>query len=155
MPNSPALDAGAISPIAASYTPTVVNLRRNDGSQEFSTVSLTLPPGMTGRLAGVGQCPEAALATAAQKSGQQEKASPSCPAASRIGTVDVAAGAGPAPYNTQGTAYLTPPYKGAPLGMAIITPATAGPFDLGTVVVRVALYLDASSGQITATSDPI
>ena len=69
--------------------------------------------------------------------------------------MDVAAGAGPAPYNTTGTAYLTTPYKGAPLGMAIVTPATAGPFDLGTVVVRTALYLDQSSGQITAVSDRI
>jgi hypothetical protein len=154
-PNSPDLDAGSVSPIAAAHSPAVVNLRRNDGSQEFSTVSLTLPPGMTGKLAGVGQCPDSALAAAAQKTGNQEKASPSCPASSRIGTVEVAAGAGPAPYNTQGTAYLTPPYKGAPLGMAIITPATAGPFDLGTVVVRVALHLDPTSGQITAVSDPI
>jgi hypothetical protein len=39
--------------------------------------------------------------------------------------------------------------------MAIVTPATAGPFDLGTVVVRVALFIDRNSGQITAVSDPI
>jgi hypothetical protein len=154
-PNTPDLDAGSVSPIAASYSPAVVNLRRQDGSQEFSAVNLTLPPGMTGKLAGVSYCSDAALATAASKSGNQEKASPSCPATSRIGTVDVAAGAGPAPYNAQGTAYLTPPYKGAPLGMAIVTPATAGPFDLGTVVVRVALRLDPTTGQITAVSDPI
>ncbi len=154
-PNSPDLDAGSLSPIAASYTPAVVNLRRPDGSQEFSTVNLTLPQGMTGKLAGVSQCPDSALAAAAQKSGNEEKASPSCPANSRIGTVDVSAGAGPAPYHAQGTAYLTPPYKGAPLGMAIVTPATAGPFDLGTVVVRAALQLDRNTGQITATSDPI
>ncbi len=155
LPNSPDLDAGSLSPIAGTATPTVVNLRRNDGSQEFSTVSLTLPPGLTGKLAGIGQCPDAALAAAASKSGQQEKASPSCPASSRIGTVDVSAGAGPAPYHAQGTAYLTPPYKGAPLGMAIVTPATAGPFDLGTVVVRAALQLDRNTGQITAVSDRI
>jgi hypothetical protein len=154
-PNNPDLDAGAVSPIAASYTPTVVNLRRPDGSQEFSSVNLTLPPGMTGKLAGIEQCSDAALATAASKTGNQEKSSPSCPANSRIGTVEVQAGAGPAPYNTQGTAYLTAPYKGAPLGMAIITPATAGPFDLGTVVVRVALHVNPTTGQITANSDPI
>jgi hypothetical protein len=39
--------------------------------------------------------------------------------------------------------------------MAIITPATAGPFDLGTVVVRVALHLDPATGRITAISDPL
>jgi hypothetical protein len=155
IPNSPDLDAGSLTPVAAANTPTIVNLRRNDGTQEFSTVSLTLPPGLTGKLSGIGTCSDADLAAAASKSGNEEKASPSCPANSRIGTVDVAAGAGPAPYNTQGTAYLTGPYKGAPLGMAIITPATAGPFDLGTVVVRVALFVDRNSAQITAVSDPI
>jgi hypothetical protein len=154
-PNTPGLDAGSVSPIAASYTPTVVTLRRDDGSQEFSTVNLTLPPGMTGKLAGILACPDAALVAAAGKSGREEEAGPSCPAASRIGTVNVAAGAGPAPYNAQGIAYLTGPYKGAPLSLAIVTPATAGPFDLGTVVVRTALHLDPTTGQITADSDPI
>ncbi len=154
-PVAPDLDAGSVSPLAATATPTVVNLSRPDGSQEFSKVNLTLPPGLTGKLAGVGQCPESALAAAEGKSGQEEKSSPSCPANSRIGAVYVQAGAGPDPYNTEATAYLSTPYKGAPLSMAIVAPATAGPFDLGTVVVRVALTVDAGSGQITATSDEI
>jgi hypothetical protein len=155
VPNSPSLDAGSASPLAGASTPTVVNLSRADGTQEFSTVSLTLPPGLTGKLAGVGQCPGSALAAAEAKSGHEEEASPSCPASSRIGSAYVAAGAGPSPYNTTASAYLAGPYKGAPLSMAIVAPATAGPFDLGTVVVRVALYLDQNTGQITATSDGI
>lgn len=154
-PNAPNLDAGSVSPIAVDHTPMVINLRREDGSQEFSAASLTLAPGMADRLAGVPYCADPALAAAAARPGRAERASPSCPAASRIGTVDVAAGAGPAPYNVQGAAYLTGPYKGAPLSMAIVTPAAAGPFDLGTVVVRVALYFDPDSGQITAVSDTI
>jgi hypothetical protein len=55
----------------------------------------------------------------------------------------------------QGKAYLAGPYKGAPLSMAIITPAIAGPFDLGTVVVRAALYVNESTAQVTVRSDPI
>jgi hypothetical protein len=153
--NSPDLDAGSVSPVAGISTPTIVNLRRDDGTQEFAQVKLTLPPGLTGRLAGIEQCSDAALASAASKSGREEEASPSCPSGSRIGRVEVGAGAGPAPYYAKGTAYLTGPYKGAPLSMAIVTPATAGPFDLGTVVVRVALYLDRNSAQITAVSDRI
>jgi hypothetical protein len=39
--------------------------------------------------------------------------------------------------------------------MAIVTPATAGPFDLGTVVVRAALQVDPETAQITAVSDTI
>ena len=155
VPNAPSIDAGSVTPIAAAATPSVVSLSRADGTQEFSSVNLTLPPGLTGKLAGVEQCSDSAVAAAQAKSGHDEEASPSCPANSRIGAVYVAAGAGPSPYNTQGTAYLTGPYKGAPLSMAIVTPATAGPFDLGTVVVRVALRVDPTTGQITAESDPI
>ena len=36
--------------------------------------------------------------------------------------------------------------------MAVITPAVAGPFDLGTVVVRAALYVDPDTAQIHAVS---
>ncbi len=155
LPNTPTFDAGSASPIAGAYSPFVVNLRRNDGSQRFSTVTLTPPPGLLGKLAGTTYCPEAALAAAAGKTGNAEKANPSCPASSRVGTVTVGAGAGPAPYYTQGAAYLTGPYKGARLGMAIVTPATAGPYDLGTVVVRTALHVDPETVRITAVSDPI
>ena len=39
--------------------------------------------------------------------------------------------------------------------MAIVTPALAGPFDLGTVVVRAALYVNPETAQVHAVSDPI
>jgi hypothetical protein len=154
-PNNPAFDAGTQAPIAAKYSPFVVNLRREDGSQQFKEVTVSPPLGLVAKLAGTTYCPEAALAAAASKSGNAEKASPSCPASSRIGTVNVGAGAGPAPFYVGGTAYLAGPYKGAPLSLAIITPAVAGPFDLGTVVVRAALQIDPETVQITAKADPI
>ncbi len=154
-PNSPSLDAGTVSPVAGAYSPFVVNLRRPDGSQQFSALTLTPPPGLIGKLAGIPACSDAALLAAEGKSGRQEQASPSCPAASQIGSVNAGAGAGPAPYYAEGKAYLGGPYKGAPLSMAVVTPAVAGPFDLGTIVVRVALRVDPSSAQITAVSDPI
>ena len=37
----------------------------------------------------------------------------------------------------------------------MITPAVAGPFDLGTVVVRTALYVDPATAQGHAVSDPL
>jgi hypothetical protein len=37
----------------------------------------------------------------------------------------------------------------------VVTPAVAGPFDLGTVVVRVALFVDPDTAQIHAVADPI
>jgi hypothetical protein len=154
-PNSPAFNAGTVDPTAGAYSPFVLKLARADGSQEIKAIDTTLPPGLVGKLAGTTYCPEAALSAAQTKSGAEEQASPSCPLSSEVGTINVAAGAGPAPYNAQGTAYLAGPYKGAPLSLAIITPAVAGPFDLGVVVVRAALDLDPESFQIKATSDPI
>jgi hypothetical protein len=154
-PNAPSFDAGTAAPLAGAYSPLVIHLRREDGSQEFSALTVATPPGLIGRLAGIPSCSDAALAAAAGRSGREELAHPSCPAASEVGTVNVGAGAGPSPYYTDGRAYLAGPYKGAPLSLAIVTPAVAGPFDLGTVVVRTALFVDPETARITAKSDPI
>jgi hypothetical protein len=153
--NHPAFSAGTIAPAAGAYSPLVLKLAREDGSAPISAIDTTLPAGLTGKLAGIAYCPDGALAAAAAKSGNQEKQSPSCPASSEVGSVTVGAGAGPTPYYTQGKAYLAGPYKGAPLSLAIVTPATAGPYDLGTVVVRVALNVDPETTRIHAVSDPI
>ena len=64
-------------------------------------------------------------------------------------------GAGTHPLYLSGKVYLAGPYKGAPLSLAVITPAVSGPYDLGNVVVRVALHIDPTTAQITAVSDPI
>ena len=154
-PNSPSFEAGTEAPVAGAYSPFVLRLHREDGTQAFRSLTVSPPPGLLGRLAGTAYCSEAALKAAEAKSGAEEKASPSCPASSEVGTVEVGAGAGPGPYYTQGKAYLTGPYKGGQLGLAVVTPATAGPFDLGTVVVRSAIDVDPETAQITVKSDEI
>jgi len=155
LPNNPSFEAGTESPLAGAYSPFVLNLKREDGSQQFSSLTVVPPPGLLGRLAGIPYCSDSALAAAAGKTGAEEKAASSCPAASEVGVVNVGAGAGPSPYYVQGHAYLTGPYNGAPLSLAIITPAVAGPYDLGTVVVRSALEVDPFTARITVKSDPI
>lgn len=154
-PHAPSLAAGTVSPIANTYSPFVVRLRREDGSQNFSNVTINPPPGLLAKLAGTEICSDAALDVAAAKSGVAEKVNPSCPTGSKLGSVVAGAGAGPAPYYAPGIAYLAGPYKGAPLSLAIVTPATAGPFDLGTIVVRVAAHIDPRTARITAVSDSI
>jgi hypothetical protein len=118
-----------------------------------------LPPGLVGKLAGIPYCPQSAIVQAEGRShpgdGAVEQASPSCPAASRVGSVRVGAGVGPSPFFVPGNVYLAGPYKGAPLSLAIVTPAVAGPFDLGVVVVRAALVVNPETTQITARSDPL
>jgi uncharacterized repeat protein (TIGR01451 family) len=157
-PHVPAFSAGTIAPQAGAYSPFVLKLSRQDGTQRLAGIDTTLPPGLIGKLAGVGECSEGQIAVALSRShpneGILERQSPSCPSTSEVGTVDVAAGAGPNPLHTQGTAYLSGPYKGAPLSLTIITPAIAGPFDLGAVVVRTALHVNPESARIHAVSDP-
>jgi hypothetical protein len=153
--NAPSFEAGVADPTAGAYSPFVLNLSRQDGSQGFGDISATLPPGLLAKLAGTPPCSEADLASAANNTGAAEQANPSCPKASRIGSVDVAAGAGPQPFHASGSVYLAGPYKGAPLSLAIVTPAVAGPFDLGTVVVRNAVHIDPATAQVSAVSDPI
>jgi hypothetical protein len=158
-PNAPGFEAGTITPQAGAYSPFVLRVSRPDGSQPLAGFEATLPAGLTAKLAGVPACSEAQIAAAKAREkpdqGALEQASPSCPAASEIGSVDAAAGAGPTPLHVGGRVYLAGPYKGAPLSAAIVTPALAGPFDLGTVVVRAAIYLDRDTALVRTVSDPL
>jgi hypothetical protein len=154
MPNSPTFEAGTAVPLAATYSPFILKVTRDNGSQRIAGIDTRLPAGLVGKLAGIPYCPDAAIAAAPHKSGRAEQASPSCSSASEVGVVNVGAGSG-APFYVQGHAYLAGPYKGAPLSLEIITPAVAGPFDLGTVAVRSALYVEPYTAQIHAVSDPI
>jgi hypothetical protein len=157
--NNPKLNAGTESPAAGAYSPLLFKVSREDGTQRLAKIEATLPTGLSAKLAGVVQCSEADIAKARSREepekGALEQADPSCPAAAEIGVVNAAAGAGPTPYYTQGHAYLAGPYKGAPLSIVAIAPAIAGPFDLGTVVVRSALYLDPETAQGRIVSDPL
>jgi hypothetical protein len=159
MPNAPKLSANTSRPSAGAFASLLFKLTREDGTQRLERIESTLPTGVSAKLAGLAQCSEGAIAKAksreAVNQGAAELADPSCPVASEIGTVVAAAGSGPNPYYAQGHAYLAGPYKGAPLSAVTIVPAVAGPFDLGAVVARVALYLDSTTAQVRAASDPL
>lgn len=158
---SPFFQARTQNPLAGSYSPLNLRLTREDGTQRLAGLDTTFPPGLLGKLAGIPYCPDAALGTiptgdASLGLGAAELASPSCPAASQVGTVTVGAGAGANPFYVQtGKAYLAGPYKGAADSLAIVTPAVAGPFDLGNVLVRTALHVNQTTTQIEAVSDPL
>src|SRR5262249_40786552 len=154
-PFSPSFEAGTTGTQAGGYAPLVVKVNRNDGEQELTSLNFTLPKGLIGKLAGIPYCPDAAISAAEHKSGKAEQANPSCPAASQVGTVDTSAGVGSEPLHVGGKLYLAGPYKGAPVSSVVVTPALAGPFDLGDVVIRAPLYIDRESAVLTAKSDPI
>jgi hypothetical protein len=157
-PFKPGFSAGSQNNNAGSYSPFTMRLIRNDGEQDMTKFSSILPPGVVGNLSGVAKCPEAAIAVAATKTGRQEQASPSCPATSEIGHISVGAGVGSVLTYVGGKIYLGGPYKGDPLSVVVITPAVAGPFDVGTVLTREALTLNPKTAEVEvdgAASDPI
>jgi hypothetical protein len=159
---NPAFLAGTTDNTAAAFSPFLTSLSRNDAEQELANFSFKLPPGLVGKLAGIPYCPEAAIAAARARSGPhggaEELAAPSCPAASRIGSTLVGAGVGPSLAHVDGSVYLAGPYNGSPLSLVAITPAKVGPFDLGAVVVRLAVRIDPQSAEVSvdpSASDPI
>ena len=156
-PLNPHFRAGSADNTAGSYTPFGLELARDDGDQNLKGVVISTPPGFTAKLAGVSYCPEGTLAGLASPgySGLAEEASPACPSSSLVGTAVTSVGAGSRPLYTPGKVYLAGPYKGAPLSLAIVVPAVAGPYDLGNVVVRTAVQIDPSTARITAVSDEI
>ncbi len=157
-PFHPGFSAGALNNNAGSFSPFNMRLIRSDGEQDMTKFSAVLPPGEIGSLVGVSKCPDAAIAIARSKTGRQEIARPSCPASSLIGHTLAGAGVGEALTYVGGQIYLGGPYHGDPLSVISVTPAVAGPFDAGTVVVRLALTLNSKTAEVEvdgANSDPI
>ncbi len=76
-----------------------------------------------------------------------------CAASSEVGTATLAAGSGPQPLGISGPVYVTGPYHGAPYGFEIAIHAAAGPFDLGTALVRSRVLVNPKDMAITIASD--
>ena len=154
-PFNPGLRAGTSNPDAGSFSSFTLKLDREDGDQFLGKLNFTMPPGLTANLHGISYCPEASIAAAARQPGRVEQLSPSCPATSQIGTTNVAAGPGSHPFHAVGDMYLAGPFQGAPLSVVAITPALAGPYDYGTVVVRVAIRVDPHDAHVIADSETV
>jgi len=123
-PFTPGFLAGTLSSQAGSLSPFTLAVTREDGQQNLGGITANFPPGLMGLLSKVPVCGEPAASLG------------SCPQSSLIGSAALGAGAGPSPLHLTGSVYLTGPYRGAPFGLAVVVPAIAGPFDLGTILVR-------------------
>jgi hypothetical protein len=154
-PFDPRLNAGTSNSDAGNFSSFTLKLDRDDGDQYLGDLNFTMPPGLTASLRGITYCPEQSIAAATANSGRAEQASPSCPSSSEIGTTNVAAGPGSHPFHAVGKMYLSGPLKGAPLSLVAVTPALAGPYDYGVVVVRVAIGVDRSDAHVVALSDTV
>jgi len=149
LPFAPGLSAGVTDGKAGASPSFSTTVTRDAAQQNVGGLDVTLPPGLLASIRGVPQCPDAQAALG------------TCDAASRIGSTTAVVGAGSAPLSipqagkAPTAVYLGGSYKGAPLSLVIKVPAQAGPFDLGTVVVRAALLVDRNDAHVTAKSDPL
>jgi hypothetical protein len=157
-PFDPGIVSGLSNNNAGAFSPFYLHLTRTDGDQEISGFSTDLPSGLTGDLSGIPFCPEADIALARTKTGAEEEANPSCPAASQIGHTLVGTGVGAVLAYVPGKIYLAGPFHGAPFSIVSVTSAVVGPFDLGTVVLRFGLSIDPYTARVSVTptsSEPI
>ncbi len=152
LPFSPSLTAGTTSIQAGGFSPFTMTMSREDGQQALQAITLHMPEGLSGLLAGVELCGEAQANTG------------TCGPNSQIGETTVGVGVGGDPFTvTGGKVFITGPYKGAPFGLSIVNPAKAGPFDLehtaanhpacDCLVVRAKLEVNPHTAAITVTSD--
>ncbi len=140
---SPSFQAGMGNTTAGAFSPFALRINRADRQQYMNGLSLDMPPGLIGKLRGIPQCPE------------DRANAGTCGIESRIGTTTVGAGPGSNPFYIDGSVSLTGPYKGAPFGLSAAVRVVAGPFDLGMVVVRQAIFVDPVDAHITVVSDPL
>jgi len=148
LPFAPSLTAGTTSIQAGGLSLFTMTMSREDGQQDLQSISLHMPPGLSGLLTGVQLCPE------------PQASQGLCGPNSLIGETIVSVGLGSDPFSvTGGKVYLTGPYEGAPFGLSIVNPAKAGPFDLekntpcDCVLVRAKIEVDPITSQLTVTSD--
>jgi hypothetical protein len=143
LPFTPSAVAGSTETQAGAFTSFSLTLQNPDGDQSLQSLSVHLPEGIAALLSTVTPC-------AAPAAGQEW----SCGPASEIGHCTVASGLGSDPFSLPGTVYLTTGYDGAPFGILVVTPAVAGPFNLGNVDVRSKIEVNPSTAAVTITSDP-
>ena len=153
LPFTPNLQAGTSNVNAGHLSPLTTTINREDGNQQLASVQLHMPKGLSGVLTGIPLCPDA-----------QANAG-SCPQSSRIGSSTVSVGLGSDPFTVQGgQVFLTGPYNGSgpctpesagcpPFGLSILTPAIAGPFNLGNVIVRAKIEVDPHTAALTVTTN--
>lgn len=138
---TPAFAAGTANNQAGAFSPFSVTFSRQDGEQRIAGAAVETPPGLSAELPNVRRCPEPQASDA------------TCGPESQIGHATVAVGPGPEPFYAPANVFLTGPYGGAPFGLSIVARAKAGPFDLGTVIVRARVSVDPHTTQVIVTPD--
>jgi hypothetical protein len=142
LPFSPSFTGGTTNLQASAFSDLDTVIGREDGNQDLRSVQLHFPPGLTGLLSAVKLCPE------------EEANAGTCSAESKIGETTASVGLGGDPYtDTGGEVFITEKYDGAPFGLSIVTPAVAGPYNLGKVIVRAKIEINPTTAALTVSTN--
>jgi hypothetical protein len=142
LPFAPSFMAGTINPQGGAFSPFTLSFSRADSDQRVAGLRVSLPPGLLAKLTGIPRCSDL------------DASAGTCPASTQLGTVQTTVGPGSHPFLVTGHVYLTGPYGGGPYGLVVEVPAVAGPFNLGTVIVRQSIQVDPHTAQVSVISDP-
>lgn len=149
LPFAPVTSVAPASTQAGAFSALTVGFSRAPQQPFLQKVKLTLPPGLTGLISSVPLCSSGAAAAG------------SCPTSSLVGTVAVAAGAGPNTVTVNGPVYLAGPYTDPsgtsyPFSLSIVVPVSVGPFNFGTQVEQAGISVDPVDAHLTTvTSLPL
>jgi hypothetical protein len=119
---------------AGGNTGLKVHIERPDQQLRLQQLTVSLPPGLTGRLTTIPQCKVA------------DARAGNCPAASQVGTAAVAVGTGPAPLSLPGKVFLTEGFDGGLAGLAVTIDTKIPALDLGRVTVLQKIVLRPDTG---------
>jgi hypothetical protein len=148
-PFAPSFVAGTTGSGAGAYSPLTLTFSRRDQDQNLGAITVQTPSGLLGDLASVPLC------------GEAQANAGTCSSVSQIGDTTTEAGVGSEPVTlpqsdeASDPVYLTGPYGGQPFGLSFVVPAIAGPFNLGTVVVRASIAVNPTTSALMITSNPL
>jgi hypothetical protein len=140
---TPTLGVASSTTAAGADTALTVSIDRPDRQARLLRSTISLPPGLAGRLGAVPACAVAQARAAA------------CSESSRVGSAQVVVGNGSAPLTLGARVYLTPGFDGSVAGLAIVVPAKVGPIDLGTVVTMAKLRLRPNDAGIDVETEDL
>ncbi|MDO9355910.1 MAG: hypothetical protein Q7T55_19590 [Solirubrobacteraceae bacterium] len=140
---SPSLAIGLSNTQAGADTALTTTVTVPPRQGELSSLGVTMPRGLLGRLTVVPPCPIATAQAGA------------CGPESLVGTVTAKVGVSTAPYTVTGKAYMTAGTDDAIAGLAFVLPAKVGPIDLGNVITLAKLKIEGNDLQLKIVADSI
>ena len=151
----PVLHGRHARPVAGAYSPFLLHLNRDDGSQNLRGLDMTLPQGLVAKLAGIPYCSEARSPPPRPPGRDAPSGNPSCPAASQVGTVTVGAGAGSSPSTSAATPTWPAPTKARRSASWSSPPRWPVPSTSARSWCGAALHVDPETAQVRRDPDPL